>query len=93
MTAKDFPTVPATVEAIKAEITELITDGTVPATVKSFSELHDYVDANMLAEDIFPAQPDFDDDDAVQDWFDKAIEILNPAQDVVSAWLEAGRPE
>lgn len=36
------------VAAIKAEVTNLMADGIVPRTVKSYSELHDYCDANCL---------------------------------------------
>jgi len=40
------PNLQATIARMKSEILEDIRTGKVPATVASFSELHDYVDAN-----------------------------------------------
>jgi hypothetical protein len=91
MTASEFPAVPAVVDAMKQEITDLIADGTVPANVATFADLHDYIDANMLAEDLFPEFPDTEDDDIVQNYMDASVEVLNPAQDAVDAWLRNGR--
>lgn len=92
MTVTEYPAVQPVVAAMKAEILDLIKDGTVPETVSSFSELHDYIDANMLAEDLFPSDVDFYDDDATEAHFARVIEVLNPAQDEVNVWLHRGRP-
>lgn len=92
MPATEFPTVQAVVVEMKKEILDLIKLQVIPANVSSFSELHDYIDANMLAEDIFPPQPDFTDDDAVEAYYEKANEIFNPASTQVSLWLSNYRP-
>ena len=39
---------PATVAQMKAEVLAYIAQGRIPATVSSFGELHDYIDANTL---------------------------------------------
>lgn len=41
-----FHDLPQIVERAKLEILSDVADGVVPATAKSFAELHDYVDAN-----------------------------------------------
>jgi len=92
MTSNQFPTIEATIETMKAEINAAISEGVLPATVSSFSELHDYCDANLLAEDIFPAFPETDDDAIIEAWGDSYNEVMNPAQTAVSDWLKAGRP-
>jgi hypothetical protein len=35
------------IEEVKAQVNRLMAENTVPKTVSSFSELHDYVDANV----------------------------------------------
>lgn len=65
---------------VKAEIAEDIAQGVVPETVASFSELHDYVDANTYA--------GLCDDDNADVTTDELIEM----QDAVHEWLAAGRP-
>ncbi len=68
---------------IKAEILADIASGRIPATVSSFSELHDYVDANMYG---------VNDDLAVDgEEFAAFCEVLNDAQNIVDAWLINGR--
>jgi hypothetical protein len=82
----EWPETPL-VSSIKQEIRELIANGTIPETVGSFSELHDYCDANMLGgtEDLLQ----FDDEG------DSHIDIdeLNAAQDAVDAWIKSGRQD
>ena len=41
-------TTPFRLSAMLAHLEDLVSDGTVPRTVGSFAELHDYVDANCL---------------------------------------------
>ena len=85
--SQDEPEESSLVESIKKEVRELIADGTIPATVSSFSELHDYVDANMLGgtEDLLQ----FDENgDSHCD-----IDELNAAQTEVSEWLKNGRQD
>jgi hypothetical protein len=68
------------VERSKCEILEDIAAGRVSADVASFSELHDYVDANEYG--------GLCDDDAYGD-FD--LDFAVAVQDAVDAWLKTGR--
>jgi hypothetical protein len=84
-------------DQMKAEINADIAAGKVPATVKSFSELHDYVDANCYG--------GFCDDNGSMDELiakfggrdenegmpDGAMQFINDAQNLINSWLEAGR--
>lgn len=96
VTDPKVPTVEETVAKVKAEVLADIADGTVPATVATYSELHDYVDANVyggMCDDGFPERfgPRYDgpDDPMVADpW----MVHCNEVQDIVHAWLVAGRP-
>jgi hypothetical protein len=85
----EYPTAAALAAAMKAEISDLIKAGTIPESVASFSELHDYIDANMLGEDLFP---ELDDDDETGEQLDRWVDVFNPASSEVSAWLKEGRP-
>jgi hypothetical protein len=87
----DYPTAAALAAAMKTEILQLIADGTIPATVATFSELHDYVDANMLGEDLYGEYPE--DEDAAEEMMEAWTAAFNPASNTISAWLAAGRPE
>ena len=72
----------AVVESLKKDILEDIASGRVPATVSSFSELHDYVDANEyggFCEDAF--QYDASD-----------VDLVNVCQNIVDAWIKNRRP-
>jgi hypothetical protein len=73
-------TIQETIERAKAEVTRDIDRGTVPDTVASFSELHDYVDANGYGGAF---EQDFDNEQT---------DFWNAVQDGVDAWLKAGRP-
>jgi hypothetical protein len=42
------PTIIQSFNLAKSQLAAYMADGTVPRTVKSFSELHDYIDANCL---------------------------------------------
>jgi hypothetical protein len=69
----------------KIEINADIASGRVPATVASFGELHDYVDANEyggLCEDSRLAMLILRND----------CEMGNAIQNAVDAWIKAGRP-
>lgn len=66
-----------------------IANGTVPADVDSFGELHDHVDANdyvaQAREDLGLAE--------LCDWDDEAdVTRDNNAMTLVAQWLRAGRP-
>lgn len=67
------------VAAIKKEILE----DTVLADCKTFSELHDYCDANMLG---FESMPEFDTDEQM-------IDFANAGMDIVDAWLRNGQKQ
>jgi hypothetical protein len=64
------------IAAIKKEILE----DTVLADCKTFSELHDHCDANMLG---FESMPEFDDDE-------KMIDFANAGMNAIDAWLRKG---
>jgi len=75
----------------RAEVLGMIAVGQVPADVRTFSELHDYCDANELgglcdegSEIAGLASPSDDDD---------ACEFANAVQCAVDKWLRDGRPE
>ena len=67
------------IAAIKSEILE----DNVLANCKTFSELHNHCDANMLG---FESMPEFDDDE-------KMIDFANAGMDVVDAWLRNGQKQ
>lgn len=73
----------ATVARIKQEVATMLAEEEMPGTVRSFSELHDYCDANCLG--------GLCDDNAVDDASsDTAANFLNAVQDAVDTWLAAG---
>lgn len=63
------------IKMAKDEIREHIADGGIPASVRSFSELHDHIDANLLG--------GLCDETGVE-WSIAHIRIV---QDTVHAWL------
>lgn len=91
-----------TVEKMKGEVLALIDAGKIPNTVKSFSDLHDYIDANELGgfcEDEF-ADPLIryfggrdltgnceEDEGAMPDDF---LHFMNDCQDDIHKWIEGG---
>ena len=81
------------IERSKAEILEDIAQGVVPGTVSSFSELHDYVDANEyggLCSDAWFCLPEHADDLTVEangGWL-LHFEHSAAVQDAVDAWLQ-----
>jgi|GEM_PF-6824732 len=83
----------AIVERCKREILADIASGRVPASVGSFSELHDHVDANEYGGACET------DEDGIGWWdMDRAghedvVRFWNAVQDRVDWWLRAGRKE
>jgi len=71
-----YPGIPATVERMKAEIMADVRRGRVPRLVASFSELHNYVDANGYG-GAFERKR-------------LVVEFWNEAQSRVNAWIQAG---
>ena len=86
------------IERSKAEILEDMAHGPVPVTVASFSELHDYVDANEyggLCEDGFWTLPEDATDKEIADndgfyLIGKHLDLANAVQDAVNLWITSG---
>lgn len=66
------------VAAMKREILEYASSRIIPTEVKSFSDLHDFMDANLLG---LPEGYVFSNDDT---------DLLNQAQDQINQWIAAG---
>jgi len=86
-----------TVARMKAEILEDIQDTMVDKDVKSFSELHNYVDANTYGGMCEDALNDafcafFGGRDEHEGMPDAYIAFLNDCQGDVDEWLKNGRP-
>lgn len=78
------------VERCKREILEDVSAGLVPATVASFSELHDYCDANHYggAFEVDPeCKPEITDELRSHQAF---VDFWTRVQSEVDAWLKAG---
>ena len=89
-----FPCVLPVVERAKREILRDMATGHVPATVKTFAELHDHVDANYYG-GAFEVDPDtgkgwWDSDDETQR--EDCVRFWNAVQTMCDKWLQAGRP-
>ena len=66
------------IERMKREILADVRKGVVPVTCVSFSELHDYVDANCYG-------------GFCDDGFDTTkVDAINAAQDAIDLWIKAG---
>jgi len=78
MTTPRWTTLEHAIERSKSEILEHVAEGTVPATCASYSELHDYVDANGYGGAF---EDDFDNEET---------DFWNAVQDAVDAWIKAG---
>lgn len=86
-----------TVEQMKQEVLEDIERNLLSAKVKSFSDLHDHVDANEYGgfcddelSDLFIQF--FGGRDQHEGMPDAYLDFMNEAQNAVDAWLAAGRP-
>jgi hypothetical protein len=73
-----WTTLEETIERAKAEILADTESGIVPRTCASFSELHDYVDANGYGGAF---EHDFDNEET---------DFWNSVQDTVDAWIKGG---
>lgn len=86
------PTVePVAAVAAKAqrEILADIRSGAVPVTVRSFAQLHDYVDANSYGGGFdWPCLPSETEDDAYQQAF---TDFWNAVQGRVDHWIKSGQ--
>ncbi len=82
------------VEKIKADVLKDVQDGIVPPTVSSFTELHEYVDANTYGglEGILGIFQDVDEhteEGRERAWNTFCVEV-NPALAKVDEWIKAG---
>lgn len=91
----NIPTLDETIERMKAEIMFDMEHGEVPRTVKSFSELHDYVDANcyggfchQLADRLIDHFGGRDEHEGMPQGM---VDFINSAQDQIDQWLTGGR--
>jgi hypothetical protein len=72
----------------KRQILRDVRFGRVPPTVRSFAELHDYVDANGYGNAFdWPVLPSETDDDTYQQRF---VDFWNFVQDRLSDWIANG---
>ena len=80
----------------KSSIVALVAVGTIPATVATFSELHDYIDANELGAlcdvSTWPAMAEDEDGNADPEDHAAWMAEIATVQDTVDAWIRAGRP-
>jgi len=81
MTHTPGVTIESTIESIKREI---LADAEL-AACKTFAELHDHCDANVLgtSEELFASFARDEDDEIT----DEACDALNTVQDAIGAWL------
>lgn len=81
-------------ERMKAEILADVENGIVPTSVSCFSELHEYVDANLyggteaLLEQLDAEVPDTDEGHSAA--MTALCHLANPAMDAVDAWIRSG---
>jgi hypothetical protein len=80
-------------ESIKTHIRQRVTEGVIPSTVKSFAELHDYCDANVLGdtEALFEQIVTESSSDKEHDRKLATLSaITDPAMEIVDAWIKVG---
>lgn len=90
-----IPTLEETVDLMKSQIVIDVLKGLVPVQVKSFGDLHDYVDANEyggFCDDEFCDQliMDFGGRDPEDGMPDKMMDYINDCQKAVDAWIREG---
>lgn len=80
-------------ERMKTEILADITAGIVPRSVTTFSELHDYVDANCyggsesLLDELDAAAPDTDEGHTAA--LNALCDLMNPTMEIINDWLKS----
>lgn len=75
---KDLCTTTAEIiKVAKEEILDDITKCLVPADIKSFNELHNYVDANEYGMSVYAFET-----------FEKCIEVFNVVHEKLDAWIK-----
>lgn len=83
------------IQKIKGEIMDDVRAGVVPASVESFGDLHDYVDANcyggFCVEEYADALTEhFGGRDENEGMPDGMLAYINAAQNAVSVWIKEG---
>ena len=73
------------VKAMWAAIQKDADEGLVPVTVRSFSELHDHVDANLYLIEAFPHLADLDT------YGDEELRLFNAASSIIDERLKSSR--
>lgn len=89
------PTLEELTEAIKQEVLQLMRAGAIPASARTFSELHDHCDANCLGglckNEMFDAiWTSFAPLGTPSGMPDGMVNLINSAQAAVDAWLASG---
>ncbi len=84
-------TIQASVERVKREVLADIASGRVPATVRSFSELHDHVDANEYGGACETDENGIGWWDMGRGQHEEVMRFWNGVQNAVDAWLKDGR--
>ena len=88
------PTPEQLASRMKAEILADVASGRVPRRVKSFSHLHDFVDANCyggtekMLEELDAAGPDTDEQHVAN--LGRLCDLCNPAMELVDQWIKDG---
>jgi len=95
MKQSTVPTLEQTIARIQSEILLDISRGVIPASVGSFSELHDYVDANEyggFCEDVLcdALIAHFGGRDENEGMPDGLMNYMNAAQDAIDTWIKNG---
>ena len=82
-------------EQMKIEILADMRSGIVPFSVKNFSQLHDYVDANCYGGSealLDELDASATDDEEHTRALNTLCDLMNPAMGIVNQWLAAGGP-
>lgn len=90
-----LPSVEQSISAMKAQLVGMVESGLIPVDVSSFSELHDYIDANCLggfcdndfAENMCAYYGGRDENEGMPD---ELMDYMNAAQDSIDAWVRNG---
>lgn len=81
-------------ERMKSEIVDDVKAGIVPASVATFAELNNYVDANCyggsekLLDELDAEAPDTDEGHT--EALTRLCDLMNPAMEMINFWLKAG---
>ena len=83
-------TIQESIELAKAQIGQDVSSGIVPVTCASFSELHDYADANEYGGLCGPDMPILADDDSNLAECHAHTDFCNAVQDALDRWIKSG---